>query len=211
MDDKLTTLLAKIRQLEQELVAEIHGKEAQFGYEVHDRKVRFQEAVEKRHRELARKMARYLREAKFFSIISAPVIWCCVFPVLFMHLVANFYQFICFPIYGIPKVRRRDYVVMDRGHLFYLNPMERFNCGYCEYVNGVIAYVQEIAGRTEQYWCPIKHALGLKTRHSRYQRFLDYGDGEAWRQRFEEVRRNFDDLKKPELAGPVPSPPNLAK
>ena len=100
-----------------------------------------------------------------------------------------------FPAYGVPKVRRRDYVVMDRNKLRYLNFMERFNCVYCEYVNGLIAYVQEIAGRTEQYWCPIKHALRLKTMHSRYPHFLDYGDAEAYRKHIEQVRRDFEDLK----------------
>jgi len=64
----------------------------------------------------------------------------------------------------------------------------------------VIAYVQEIAGRTEQYWCPIKHALRLKTMHSRYRHFLDYGDAEQYRARVEEVRRAFDDLKKEDEA-----------
>jgi hypothetical protein len=195
MDDKLVALLGKIRLLEHELVAEIHQKEVKIGYEIHDNKVRFKKAVAEEHRKIARNFTRYLREAKTFSIISAPVIWFCVFPVVLTHLVAGIYQFICFPIYGIPKVRRGDYIVMDRRQLTYLNPMERFNCGYCAYVNGVIAYVQEIAGRTEQYWCPIKHAMGLKTRHGRYQNFLDYGDSEAWRLRFEEVRRDFDDLK----------------
>ena len=63
-------------------------------------------------------------------------------------------------------------------------------------MNGVLAYVQEIAGRTEQHWCPIKHAVSLKTRHSRYQHFLDYGDAEQYRKRLEEVRRDFADLKK---------------
>jgi hypothetical protein len=201
MSDELNPLLAKIRKLEQELVAEIRGKKEQFGYEIEGDKVRFKEAVEREHRKIAKKLARYLRDAKIFSILSAPVIWFCVFPVLLMHLAANIYQFICFPIYGIPKVRRRDYVIMDRAYLFYLNRMERFNCGYCSYVNGIIAYVQEIAGRTEQYWCPIKHAINAKARHTRYQRFLDFGDGEAWRKRFEEVRRDFDDLKKPTAVG----------
>jgi hypothetical protein len=55
--------------------------------------------------------------------------------------------------------------------------------------------VQEIAGRTEQYLCPIKHALRLKAMHSRYPRFLDYGDAEEYRKRVEQVRRDFDDLK----------------
>ena len=64
---------------------------------------------------------------------------------------------------------------MDRRKLAYLNSIEKFNCVYCEYVNGLIAYVQEIAGRTEQYWCPIKHAMRVKSMHSRYRHFLDYG------------------------------------
>ena len=87
---------------------------------------------------------------------------------------------------------------MDRRLLKYLNPMERLNCGYCEYTSGVLAYVQEIAGRTEQYWCPIKHAIALKTRHSRYSKFLDFGDAEQYRQRIEQVRRDFKDLHQPE-------------
>jgi hypothetical protein len=76
--------------------------------------------------------------------------------------------------------------------------MEKFNCAYCSYVNGLLAYVSEIAGRTEQYWCPIKHALRLKTTRSRYQHFIDYGDAEGYRRRIEEIRRDFNDLPKPE-------------
>ena len=117
-------------------------------------------------------------------------------PIVLLDIAATIYQFICFPAYGIPKVRRRDYVVMDRRKLAYLNGIERFNCVYCEYVNGLIAYAQEIAGRTEQYWCPIKHAMRLKTMHSRYQRFLEYGDAAEYRRRVEQVRRDFEDLSE---------------
>ena len=198
MNEKLNLLFENIKQLERELLVEMRVGQEKFGYQVHGRKVRFKEAVGARHRKIAKSLGRYLHEAKFFSIITAPVIWFCVVPVAFMHLVANVYQFICFPVYGIPKVRRQDYIIMDRRRLRYLNSMERFNCFYCEYVNGLLAYVQEIAGRTEQYWCPIKHAISLKTRHSRYRHFLDYGDAEQFRKRIEEVRRDFNDLKKSE-------------
>jgi hypothetical protein len=58
--------------------------------------------------------------------------------------------------------------------------------------------MQEIAGRTPQYWCPIKHAIGLTTRRSWYSRFLDFGDAEQYRQRIEKVRRDFEDIRKPE-------------
>lgn len=63
----------------------------------------------------------------------------------------------------------------------------------------------EIAGRTEQYWCPIKHAMRLKTMHSRYPHFLDYGDAEEYRKRIEQVWRDFEDVKdkKPEA---IPTP-----
>jgi hypothetical protein len=147
------------------MLAEIREGRQKFGYEMEGRVVRFDAAVSAEHRKMAKSLARYLLEAKWLNIITAPMIWFCVLPILFMDVVAEVYQFVCFPIYGIPKVRRRDYVVMDRGRLLYLNSMERFNCVYCGYVNGVLAYVQEIAGRTEQHWCPIKHAVSLKTRH----------------------------------------------
>ena len=120
-----------------------------------------------------------------------------------MDFWATAYQFICFPAYGIPKVRRGDYIILDRHKLRYLNSIERLNCAYCGYVNGAIAYVQEIVGRTEQHWCPIKHAVRLKMMHSRYRFFLDYGDAEQYRKRIEEVRRDFEDLKK-EASNSVP-------
>lgn len=34
--------------------------------------------------------------------------------------------------------------------------MEKVNCVYCSYFNGLMSYLREIAGRTEQYWCPIR-------------------------------------------------------
>ena len=63
----------------------------------------------------------------------------------------------CFPIYGIERVQRRRYFAIDRHTLAYLNAIEKANCLYCSHANGVIAYVREVAARTEQYWCPIKH------------------------------------------------------
>lgn len=196
MNDKLNLLLARIKQLEDEMVAEIRLGRDKLGYELRENKVHFNEAVMQRHRKIKKSLAHYFRDAKILTIVTAPVIWFCVAPVLFLDVVAEIYQFICFPIYGIPKVRRGDYIIVDRQHLRYLNTIEKLNCAYCGYVNGLLAYVQEIAGRTEQYWCPIKHAVSLKTRHSRYQHFVDYGDAEEYRQRIEEIRRDFKDLKK---------------
>ncbi len=196
INDKLDSLLEQLKKLESDMLAEIRIKEAKFGYSIGTRKVTFKEAVITQHKKLVKGLTRYLYEAKPLSVITAPVIWFCIVPALFMDVVVSFYQFVCFPVYGIPKVRRADYIVMDRGRLHYLNSIEKLNCAYCGYVNGLIAYAQEIAGRTEQYWCPIKHAMRMKTMHSRYQYFLEYGDAEQYRERFDAVSKAFEDLKK---------------
>lgn len=126
------------------------------------------------------------------------MIWGALLPALLLDLYVAIYQALCFPSYGIPKARRRDYFVMDRRRLPYLSGLEKLGCTYCSYFNGLVAYVQEVAARTEQYWCPIRHRLPLKATHSRYHRFLPYGDAEAHRKRLEAVRRDFADLLPPD-------------
>ena len=35
--------------------------------------------------------------------------------------------------------------------------MSKFHCTYCAYGVGVVAFVAAVIGRTEAYFCPIKH------------------------------------------------------
>ena len=70
--------------------------------------------------------------------------------------------------------------------------IEKINCAFCSYANGLIAYTREIASLTEAYWCPIKHAKRLNGSHPRYKDFLDYGDAEAYA-----VKTNSDSPDKP--------------
>jgi hypothetical protein len=128
-------------------------------------------------------------------VLSAPVIYAGWIPFLLMDFFVTLYQLICFPIYRIPKVRRADYLVFDREDLPYLNIIEKFNCFYCSYGNGVAAYTREVAARTEQYWCPIKHARRIKGAHDRYPAFFDYGDAEAFQQGLNRLRRQYDEEK----------------
>jgi len=138
----------------------------------------------------------YFKKASFKNIVCLPVIWLVLFPTVLLDLIVTMYQAICFPIYGIPKVRHCDYIVFDRQHLKYLNVIEKLNCMYCSYFLGVLSYVQEIGGRTEQYWCPIKHKNKTTAPHSRYVKFMKYGDAKCYKLNKEDVRRNFKDLKE---------------
>ena len=191
MDTRIEALLEAMKKLEQEVLEEIEKKEAEFYYRVVGRKVRFEAEVRKQHRALMQRVSRYLSEAPLLNILTVPFIWFILIPALFLDLSVTVFQVVCFRVYGIPRVKRRNYIVVDRQSLAYLNPIEKLNCMYCGYVNGLIAYVREIGGRTEQYWCPIKHARRIASMHSRYGKFLEYGDAEGYRNRLEEIRRDF--------------------
>lgn len=204
MTDKLDSLLTKMQELEREMMRELRRKEAEFRYEVHARKVRFTEEARARHRKLSKRIHRYLMDSTFLVLLTTPVIWSCLLPLAALDLIITIYQALCFPIYGIPKVRRSDYLLLDRRRLAYLNFIEKLNCEYCAYGNGILAYATEVAARTEQYWCPIKHALRMKGMHSRYRFFFDYGDAEHYRQQIEQVRRSFEDITSE--AGPTADP-----
>ena len=126
----------------------------------------------------AHRPERYIVNAKPLIVVTAPFIYALIIPLLLLDVCVTIYQAICFPIYHLQKVRRVDYLIFDRHHLAYLNALEKINCLYCSYANGLIAYVAEVAARTEAYWCPIKHARRLINAH--YADFADFGDAEAY-------------------------------
>lgn len=108
MNKNLEVLLGQIKDIELEVQNEIEKKEKLFGYQIKKGKAHFTAKVRAQHKLLATTLYKYLRHSKLFSVLTAPVIWFCVIPVLLMHLVAKVYQSICFPIYGIPKVNPKD-------------------------------------------------------------------------------------------------------
>ena len=199
---RLQEIFEEMDALKQELTEELQRREEELSYELRERAVIFREGVVEQHRRQLVHLGTYLRTARWRNIATTPIIWCCILPALLMDLVISLYQLICFPVYGIPRVRRRDHVIIDRQQLQYLNIIEKINCVYCGYFNGVIAYTQEVAARTEQYWCPIKHASKLQTTHSRYGRFFDFGDSENYHQDFNDVRSDFSDLESREDSRP---------
>ena len=192
--NKVDSLVRQIRQLENELLGELQKKQQEYFYIIEGKRIRFEEETRKYHRSLAKTLRRFFADASLANMLTAPIVYFCVIPALFLDLAVSAYQLVCFPVYRIPKVRRGDYIVIDRHSLQYLNWIEKMNCFYCSYFNGLIAYVQEIAARTEQYWCPIKHARRLAAIHSRYDRFVEYGDGPGYRDGLGSIRRRFDDL-----------------
>jgi len=195
MGSRIGELIAGIRLLEEELEAEFARRQADLRFGIERGRIVFEQEVLRRHRELKTTLWRYMRKAQPLVLLSAPVIYSLIIPLVLLDVFVSFYQLICFPIYEIEKARRGDYIVFDRHHLAYLNVVEKFNCAYCSYANGLLAYVSEIASRTERYWCPIKHARRLAATHRRHREFADYGDAKGYKDIVEEIIQNHDSGK----------------
>jgi hypothetical protein len=188
-------LSSRIKSLEKELRSVLKEKEHAFQYHWANGKARFEESVLSQHRDSKRWLPSYLFHGRFLAYVTAPIIYSGIVPFCLLDLFLTIYQGICFPVYGIPKVPRADYFVFDRARLKYLNLLERFNCWFCSYGNGLFAYAAEVAARTEQHWCPIKHAARLRAPHSRYGHFFDYGDAQRYSREVETIRNDFVDLR----------------
>ena len=193
MNAAIAELAQKIRTLEDELELQMALARAELHVRIEDGRIAFEQAVLRRHREMKMHLLRYLLGARPLIVLTAPVIYALIVPLLLLDLFISLYQFVCFPVYGIAKVRRRDYFAFDRRYLGYLNVLEKLNCAYCSYANGLLAYVREIASRTEQYWCPIKHARKLMGVHPRYGEFAEFGDAQGYR---DELAAAADQLRK---------------
>ena len=185
--------LERIAQLEKELEGEIKKKNQEIIKNYQEQKIRFSISIREQQEKYRVSWAKYAFGPRLLSFLVTPVIYAMMVPITFYDLCLFIYQHITFRVYRIPIVKRKDYFVIDRHHLGYLNWIEKINCVYCGYGNAVAAYGKEITARTELYWCPIKHARRVKDPHTRYYDFFEYGDAVGYRENLADVIRKYDD------------------
>jgi hypothetical protein len=196
MTSSVERLIERLREAEEDLTREADAQQKQWQYRVRRGRVWFDEEVRRAQRAFKQSIPAFIRESSVASLLTTPVIYSLLLPFVALDLWVTLYQWVCFPLYGIARAPRRRYFVIDRHKLGYLNGIEKVNCVYCGYANGVIAYVREVAARTEEYWCPIKHARAIPTPHTRYHLFFDYGDANAYRHDLPRLRRALRPARK---------------
>jgi hypothetical protein len=112
-------------------------------------------------------LARYLQHSLIMGVLSTLFLYVCFLVFLVLDILVSAYQAVCFPIYEIPKVHRMDYFRFGPSKPFSCNRLERLKSRWCSYTNGLIAYVAEIAARTEDHWCPVDPFHKVPSPHSR--------------------------------------------
>jgi hypothetical protein len=180
MTSQLAVLMEKMRSVEAEIEAELARRQEELRFRFENSRIVFEDEALRVHRAIKTRVSRYLSQANPLVMLTAPVIYSLLIPIALLDIFVIIYQAICFPVYKIPQVRRRDYLIFDRHHLAYLNIIEKINCAYCSYANGAISFAREVAARTEVYWCPIKHARRVLGPHAHYHGFADFGDAEGY-------------------------------
>ena len=195
MNTKIEALLETIREMEHEIELELQRRRAGLKADFDAQRVRFEQEVLAQQKRFKMGVLKYLLSSDIKSLLSAPLIYAVFFPMVLLDLFVWVYQWVCFPLYGLARVKRADYFVFDRVHLGYLNIIEKINCAYCSYGNGLIAYAREVVGQTEPYWCPIKHARKVLHAHPYSMGFVDFGDAQAYRDELEPLRAQLARLK----------------
>jgi hypothetical protein len=175
---------------EKELEKALQEHKVHLNFSIKGKGIQFEHSVKAAHKQVKIGLVKWLGNRPI-NLLTAPIIYCMVFPMLLLDVCICLYQGICFPIYKIPKVKRDNYIIFDRHHLSYLNIVEKSHCVYCTYGNGLLAYATEIIARTEQYFCPIKHARKMMGRHARYANFVEYGDAEDYQTKLEKFRTDL--------------------
>jgi len=192
MNSRINEIVNNIKAMQLELEDELKKAGQTVTFHLSGKKIHFDQGVKKEHSKLKVNLFRYALFPRPRHVLVAPFTYALLPALLLLDLLASLYHAVCFPLLEIPKVKRSDYFAYDRHHLAYLNLLEMVNCIYCSYGNGLISYLKEIFARTEQYWCPIKHAHRVHGAHSHYKNFIEYADAEAFRRDLEKVRKFKD-------------------
>ncbi len=180
MNKRVRAILSEISRLEEELAEHLREGEQALRYRLDGTRVRFEQTIRDSHRRLRTGVVRWLLASDVRNVLSAPLIYPIALVFLFLDVSVSLYQLLCFPLYRLERIDRRHHIIIDRHQLAYLNWIEKLNCIYCGYASGVLSYARAVVFRTEQYWCPIKHASAIAEPLRDYAGFASYGDAEAY-------------------------------
>lgn len=197
--DKIQKLLWDIQDKKQELASEYEKLSEKlrkkYDFSFSQWRIIFSQKAQQYQKNFKTPLAKYVIPKSYRHILSMPFIYGMIIPAIFLDISLFIYQHTAFRLYRIPIVKRSDYIVFDRRHLSYLNFMQKINCIYCSYVNGLFQFSVEVAGRTEKYWCPIKAARRKAGVHAWEEYFADFWDPEGFLKAFNSNKEFFKHKK----------------
>jgi hypothetical protein len=191
MNDKITEMIEEIEAMKVKLAEEIAQHEENISYEIENGYIRFEKEIFAKQKENMKNIFAWFGEIPFLHLLTSPLVYGMIIPAIVLDMMLFIYQLAVSRVFKIKFDKRSNYIVFDRQYLGYLNLIEKFNCLYCSYFNGLMQYASSIAGRTELFFCPIKHAKKIAYKHEYYDAYLIYGDGDEYQKKLKKLRENF--------------------
>jgi hypothetical protein len=188
MNSKIEKMMEEIEEMKQKLRTEIDKEEKKIRFEIKNGAVIFERDILSAQKAHMKALRTWFRETPFIQFLSAPIIYGMVIPAVILDIALFLYKIVVGKVFDIKFAERKAYIVFDRQYLGYLNIIEKFNCMYCSYFNGLMHYATAIAGRTELYFCPIRHAKKVAYEHPYYDKFFRYAEGESYQERLKTLR-----------------------
>ena len=189
MSDRIREMIEEIEDMKKRLGEEIAQHEKHISYEIQNGYVRFEKEVLEKQKENMKNLFAWFRDIPLLHLLASPLVYGMIIPAILFDIILFVYQQVIFRIFKFKFIKRSDYILFDRQYLGYLNSIEKLNCLYCSYFNGLMQYASAIAGRTELYFCPIKHAKKVAYKHDYYDKFFSYGEEDEYQKKLEALRK----------------------
>lgn len=148
--------------------------------------LKFKNKIEYKNPYLINPKSKMIMQIRY--LISTPFIYGMLIPMIIFHILIELYHRIVFSLYDIEYVDYKQHFIFKRYKLNKLTLLQKINCIYCEYGNGLASYIKSIIGKTEVYWCPIKNGRNKNFTHEYYNKFIDVDNVENFEFHRENMR-----------------------
>ena len=137
LDADIEETVRRLMRLEDELERKFAAQRERFHYHLEEKRAVFEAEALRRHKRIRTGLLTFLRKSPFATIIVAPAVYGLILPIALLDLGVYIFQLVCFSAWGMARIDRSEFVIVDRHRLANLNGIEKLNCAYCGYANGV--------------------------------------------------------------------------
>jgi len=109
MNTRVDRFVSRIRLLEDELASEHEAQRQRWHYRLDRGRVWFDREVQLAHRRFKQSIPAFIAQGSVRNLLTAPIIYTLIVPLLVLDVWITLYQWMCFPIYGIAVVSRPSY------------------------------------------------------------------------------------------------------
>ncbi|MFZ2189915.1 MAG: hypothetical protein WAV48_03990, partial [Candidatus Magasanikiibacteriota bacterium] len=120
MNQSIKQIVDKINSLNKQLSDKYNQLAEKYGFYFSGRKVVFLKEIKRINKSFKIPVWKYVVPQNIRHLLSMPFIYMMIIPAFILDFFLTLYHMVAFPLFHIPKVNRKDFIVYDRQFLDYL-------------------------------------------------------------------------------------------